>query len=122
MAFVISKKSNERGEIKKLYYLVQNYRDGDKIKRRTLLSLKEYKTVAELLEATEQEYEYLVNRLRKFEKEREDFLKYGKTPQFTFGSAYQYKKRMERMGWGIGDTKVEIEACQKRIEEIKSFL
>lgn len=41
MSFVINKKSKRGGKIRNLYYLVESYRDGKKVKRRTLLKLGE---------------------------------------------------------------------------------
>lgn len=116
MAFIISKESNERGQTKRLYYLVENYREGNKVKRKTLLALKEHRTVAEFLKSVEQEYTRLVNRLHKFKKELDDFIKYDKIPPFSFGSPFHIRKRLD---FAIEQTRNEVEVYRKKIDEIK---
>src|SRR3989344_544206 len=115
MAFIVSKKSSRNGKKRKLYYLVENYRKDNKVRRKTLLKLNEHKTVAELLESIEQERIDLVDRLRKFEKERDDFINNGKAPPLSFCSPYQIRKRLD---WAVEYTKTDIEAFEKKIIEI----
>ena len=55
MAFIISKISKTRNNSKILYYLVENYRDGKKIKRRKISTLGEYCNLTDLLENLQKE-------------------------------------------------------------------
>lgn len=119
MAFIVSKKSSRNGRERELYYLVENYRKDNKVRRKTLLKLNEHKTVAELLTSIEQERIDLVDRLHKFEKERDDFINHGKAPPLSFGSPYMIRKRLE---WAIKNTKTQLKACEKKIEEIKKHM
>jgi len=113
MAFIISKKSTLWGKTRKLYYLVENYRDGNKIKRKKLLNLNECKSLAEFFNSTEQEEAELLNRLNKYEKELDDFIKYGKTPPFSFGSPYRIRQRLDM---SIEQAKADLKECQSRKE------
>lgn len=118
MAFILSKPSRRKGEIRQLYYLVRSYRIGKNSKRKTILILGKYKTVEEYLESVEQEYKDTKDRLRRFKKELDDFKKYGKVPSFVFGSAYNIRKRLE---WSVGYTKTDVKTLQKKVKEIKKM-
>lgn len=64
MAFIISKKSTWGGETRLLYYLVENYREGNKIKRKTLLKLNKQNNLSEILQSTKQEEAKLLLELK----------------------------------------------------------
>lgn len=49
MAFIISKTSTGWGKTRRLFYLVENYRVNGKVKRRCLLSLRGFTSVADYL-------------------------------------------------------------------------
>jgi len=49
MAFIISKKSSKNSELRRLYYVVESYRDNGKVKRRIIVSLGEGKNCNEAL-------------------------------------------------------------------------
>lgn len=119
MAFIIRKISKRNGKIRSLYYLVINYRKGNRIKRKTLLKLNENKTPSELFVSTTKECVNLLNRLHTFEQEREDFIKYGKVPPLFFGSPFQLRKRLDR---SIKETEEQMEQCQKKIYKIKKYV
>lgn len=120
MAFIIRKKSARHGKERELYYLVANYRTGNKIKRKTLLKLNDSKNPAELLQVMEQEKANLTNRLLRFEKELEIFLTYRKVPVNLF---YRYPSEIKkRLINSVEEAKKELEKCQNKVEEIKRYV
>lgn len=68
MAFVIKKRSKRYGVTRPLYYLVESYRDGSKVKRRTLFALGECKTLREFIELTEKRETMALSMIRYDEK------------------------------------------------------
>lgn len=120
MSFIISKISNANGIPHQLYYLVENYRKDNRIKRRTLLHLHQHRNLEELLKATQQEEGVLIQRLSHFESELEGFIKYGTVPQLlAFRSPIKIKNRLII---DIEETRAEIAECQKRITTIKNYI
>lgn len=118
MAFIISKKSSRWKKERNLYYLVENYRDGSKVKRKTLLALKEYNSVAGLLVFTEQKRIRLSNQLQKRIERLKDYAKTGKTSS-PLPPTIHTGRIMLRF---VEETKAEMEQCEVEIEKIKSFL
>lgn len=119
MAFIISKKSVRNGNVNELYYLVENHREDKRIKRKTLLALKKYKTVAELLDSTLQEYASITNKLHRFEKDLDDLIRHDKKPRFSFGDSSIIKRSIEKL---IEHKKADIEVCQMKIDRIKRYV
>lgn len=118
MAFIISKKSRRWGNERNLYYLVESFRDGNKVRRKTLLALREHKTVVELLTSTEEKYLRLTTQLQKRIERLENYTKSGVT-----SSPLPPTTHTGRMLVGfVEKTKAELEQCQSEIEKIKSFL
>lgn len=81
MAFIVSKISRFGDKARRLYYLVSNYREGNKVRRKAILSLEESKNLSEKLQKTiEQEKKALLecseleNRLERVK--RGDFTAY----------------------------------------------
>jgi len=50
MAFIINKASYRKGKSHTLYYLVENYREKGKVKRRKLLNLHKNKSIQEYVQ------------------------------------------------------------------------
>lgn len=122
MAFIISKKSTTKGEERLLYYLVENYRDNDKVKRRKLLALGDCKNVPEFLERMERRQVGILNRLEMNENRLKNFLATGKNP-FPFASLTDTQENINyRLVESIERTKIELQEHQIRKERIKSFL
>ncbi|HIH13442.1 TPA: hypothetical protein HA242_07000 [Candidatus Woesearchaeota archaeon] len=119
MAFIISKKSRLWGQERRLYYLVESYREGDKVKRKTLLALKEHKSVAELLSHVEQKKARELDRVMQIKGKLDDFLQHGKLPALWLGSPdtlpFRLGKSLERI-------KASLEQREQEISKIKSFL
>lgn len=119
MAFVISKNSTERGIPTKLYYLVSNYREGKKVKRRTLLKLNSCKTPQELLNRMNGEKAALTARLNRFENDLSEFLKSYKIPRImSFVPAHKVKSRLIM---SVDQVKNDLKKCEEDITMISSF-
>jgi len=69
MAFVISKKSKKRNRDTTLYYLVESYREGKKIKRRTILALGDAQNIAGHLENLENKKLVYEKEIARFESD-----------------------------------------------------
>jgi hypothetical protein len=81
MSFIISKTSTSHGESRKLYYLVQNYREDNKIKRRTLLKLNENVDLSAFFEKTLQEERNILDNLSKAKESFKKLLENEDQPQ-----------------------------------------
>lgn len=119
MAFIISKKSTKYGKVQKLYYLVKNYREGNKIKRKTLLRLNSHASLKELLDSVEQKEVKLINRLNKRINTLDDFAKYGKVP-FPWGSTKTLL--IKKLLCDLEKSRTDLFICQNEKVKIKSFL
>ncbi|SRR6266702_4722104 len=104
--FVINKKSERWGEIRSLYYLVENYREDGKIKRRTLFSLGEYKSPQEMFAFLERREATLIFILNESEKKIKNQLQ-KKSEVFSLDTILNIKL---------------LKHCQIRKEEISKFL
>lgn len=99
MAFVIHKKSKKYGKERKLYYLVENYREQGKIKRKTLLKLNDCKNVAELFHRTKQEQDRWVEQLEE-RKRRLDAIISKKHQQLApYHDSSEVKARFRQKVW-----------------------
>ena len=65
MAFIVCKKSRRHGEARDLFYLVENYRDGGKVKRRTLIGLGESTTLQDAVASIQKEIDLAVETVNK---------------------------------------------------------
>ena len=75
MAFILGKDSVRNGEKRKLYYLVESYREGGKIKRRTIYKLRERESlteekqeIVELIKEEERMINELVDEVRRLSR------------------------------------------------------
>jgi hypothetical protein len=121
MAFIISKVSTYQGQKRKLYYLVENYRDKttQKVRRRNLLKLDECKNLNELLNQTQRKVLDLTGRLEKDQKELDDLINNGKLPAVFFGPHYKLRQTLEDH---LAKTKAELEALHSKIAKIEELL
>jgi len=119
MAFIISKKSRSNGKERQIYYLVENYREGKAVKRRTLLALVECKSTLELFEAIQRKERRLQDRLNQFQRELEEFITLGKMPPFAFGSAFRARRQLDG---AIERAKTDLKQVQEQKAAIKVFL
>jgi len=111
MAFIISKSSIKRGESRNLYYLVENYREGKKIRRRTIYKLYQYKNLDELFTQTQKaESEY--KKLLEVENIKlTDWLTDTHRPMFYY-IRDQLKGKIKEIEYGL-------DYCQKQKETIE---
>lgn len=63
MAYVIKKQSSPKGKLRNHYYLVVGYREGGKVKQKTLFRLGEYPTFDVYLKAIEQKQQRVRNEI-----------------------------------------------------------
>lgn len=94
MAFVISKKSTYRGQETHIYYLVENYRVGNKVKRRTLVALGFQKTLENYLRVVSRYENRSLEDLAKAKKELYELIEYGRLPKNYRGLPYRAKQRI----------------------------
>jgi predicted ferric reductase len=83
MAFIISKKTQSRGNEIRLYYLVKNYREGKKIKRITLAKLGICKDLKEAL-VSKQKRRALIQQKKENYENRLNRVKQGDTTAYIF--------------------------------------
>jgi len=57
MAYIIKKQTQVKGESHDLHYLIESYREGDKVKHRQILTMGEHPTLDSMLHAIEKEKE-----------------------------------------------------------------
>ena len=120
MAFIITKKSKGHGQVRKLYYLVENYREGKKVKRKKLLALGLYNTVSQLLEATKQEETHLINALKQCEEKLTEYLATGKYPHpYPSDRSWQVDRRMKKF---VEQAQIDLKMCQEKIIEIQKYM
>lgn len=119
MAFIINKKSSRNGKIRILYYLVENYRVGKKVKRKKLLDLHECKNLSELLQAIKDKKVKIMQRLIENQNKVEYIIQTGKNPPLSFGSVYATRRYLER---DIEKAKDELEACRKKTEIVTGLM
>lgn len=114
MAFIISKKSIRDGKERELYYLVQNYREGKRIKRRTLLKLEEQNNLTELLERFKAEKQKLLNDVDTCKKQLEKLLLNENQPYF-----YYLKRKIPET---IELKHRQITECQRKIDILQNVV
>lgn len=119
MAFIISKKSKRNRQLRKLYYLVENYRQGKKVKRKTMLPLKEYNSVAELLKYEERQKAQVLEKIVHIKNTMDDYRQHGKLPPRFIGSSYDFVKIRSRF---LEERLADLEQCEREINKVKSFL
>jgi len=67
MAFIINKKSKTRNGLKTLFYLVENYREDNRIRRRTVMTLGENNNLTGLLKSIQDEEEVCLSKIKELE-------------------------------------------------------
>lgn len=117
MAFVISKPSLKDGSLRELYYLVESYREGGKIKRRTIHKLKEHKSIDEAITTLEEKKQPLVEKMRRLEQEKE-LASQGRHPDFSHYPPYlQERNIIARMSFVYAD----IQGYEDKIADLKKI-
>lgn len=120
MAFIISKTSKKHGEVRELYYLVSNYRDGDKVKRETLLKLNGCKTLKEYLEFVEKQEVEARARLERSTNILDGFKYHHKVPILM---AHQHPSRIwKNLNYWVEKDKKDVERWQNYQVQIKSYM
>ena len=104
MSFVINKKSKKRGKDITLHYLVENYREGKKIKRRTIRSLGESGSISDYLGNLELKHKQYEVEIAKYEAKIKD-----KNFSWLGGPPWRQIQRMQR--W--------IEDCREKIAKLE---
>jgi len=120
MAFIISKSSNRHGKNRKLYYLVENYRDGNKVKRETLLKLNECKNLSELLEFVEREEADAIRRFNRNKADLEAFILHRKVPVLM---GYRHTSQIKRnLTMWVDLAKADVEKWQNYKAQVKCYM
>lgn len=114
MAFIISKTSQRHGNQRKLYYVVENYRIGKKIKRRTLLRLNEQNDPIDFILQLKNKITQLSAELETCKKKLEELLKNDNQPFF-----YLLKRQLEG---AIRSKPQLITECQNKIEILEKVV
>lgn len=90
MAYILAKKSTLNGVRRNLYYLVESYREGGKVKRKTIIQLGETNNIDSALEIINRKKEEIL-------QEIQDCREKIKKPVWIGDSGYwPYIKRQER--------------------------
>ncbi len=119
MAFVISKKSQKYGKLRELYYLVESYRVGNNVKRKTLLKLNEHKTLAELLAAAELQETVWQERLQIRKQQLDDFLNNHVSELIPYRNSYKVKGPLIQR---VQLAEYELNQVRNEIGKIKDYL
>jgi hypothetical protein len=119
MAFIISKKSSKNGEARKIYYLVENYREDNRIKRKKLLALGEHDNLHDFLEVTITRKVDTANRIIQNQTKLNTFLETGKNP-FLFPSTK--RKITDTLIHAIERERVSLLACEAMEKKIRSYM
>jgi hypothetical protein len=119
MEFIIHKKSNKWGQETELYYLVENYREGKKVKRRTLLHLFGIKSVEEFLIKTEKQEASLLENLMVSVGRLEAFIRSGR-PSISY--YWTSEKREAYLAKQVREAKLRLDKCREMIEKIKGYV
>ena len=112
MAFIISKTSLRDGNRRSLYYVVENYRVGKKVKRRTLLCLKEKGNPYEALQQLKAQQLKLSSELETCKKSLEQLLKNENQP-FFYMLKRQLTSAIEQKPKLIAECQLKIEILEK---------
>lgn len=120
MAFIISKLSKRHDKVRRLFYLVANYRDGNKVKRETLLKLNECKTLSELMEFAEKKEMSAIERLQRNEEALDAFVHHGKVPVLM--TQRHPNQIWKNLMWWVDKEKSEIVKWQNYKKQIKSYM
>lgn len=120
MGFIISKslkyQSKHFGSREKTYYyLVEGYREGKRVKRKTIYALGESKNLTKALEALDKNIQASIDTIKKYEQGIEE-IKQGRAKPFSPPWS-QYRRLLK---W-IEDEKVKIQEIEKekgKVEEL----
>jgi len=121
MPFIIAKDAPTKwNQSRRLYYLVENYRIGTKIKRKTILVLGEARTLEEYLHATQQEGMKVRKRLTATEVTFDRFCKLGVVPALH-NPRYPTRFRKKFLKF-IEDDKKTLEEYGEKIKETQLII
>lgn len=121
MGFIINKpikyQSKHFGSRDKTYYyLVEGYRRGKEVKRKTIYALRESKNLTEALRALDNKMQTSLNTIKKYEQGIED-IKQGRAKPFSLPWR-QYKTLRK---W-IEEEKVKIQELEKEKGKVKELI
>lgn len=114
MAFIVSKKSKLSGSERKLYYLVRNHREGNKMKREAIVRLGESPNLTEALLCIQEQGKGLLVRLSELENRLERVKKGDLTAFYRFCPPYRQVTRITEY---LNNTKNEL--SELKVEEAK---
>ena len=118
MSFIITKKSNLRGKENLLYYFVENYREGKKIKRRTIFKLRNSTNLYDFYEIILKREQWLLGIVAGFEKQLNEVIE--KSRQYpNFAHLNKAKKHYEEL---VEEYNSKLGECQQTQEKVKSFM
>lgn len=121
MGFIINKlikyQSKRFGDRDKIYYyLVEGYREGKKVKRKTIYSLGESQNLTEALEVLDKNVQASIDTIKKYEQGIED-TKQGRARPFSSPGS----QRRRLLKW-IEEEKVKIQELEKEKGKVKELI
>lgn len=119
MAFIIRKKSHRYGTTQTLYYLVNNYRIGNKIKRKTLVRLGICSNIYEYSRLIEEKEVSLLKKLAMSDITLERCEKYNKKPDLWYSTKALLIRKLRR---DICRIQGGLLNCQKEKEKIERYI
>lgn len=105
MAFIVSKISKFGDKVRKLYYLVENYREGNKVRRRAILRLGESPSLTEALQCIQAKEKTVLHKSSELENRLERVKKGDLTAFFRFCPFYRQVTRITEY---LNNTKCEL--------------
>lgn len=118
MAFIVSKKSNRHGQERLLYYFVENYRQGSKIKRRTIFKMKWNNNLDDFLAMIQRQESFYLATLAPLKKRYNDVSE--KSRQYP-NSVY-LNSIMQRLILSIQRLKIRLDDSRQLQEKVKSYM
>lgn len=118
MAFIITKKSNYGGEERLLYYFVENYRQGNKVKRKTIFKLGQCTNIYDYYEVILKREESLLSVVTKYEGKLNRLLEKGKQyPNVTYINIETKRYKQLR-----DDFESKLQKCQQIKATLESYM
>ena len=118
MAFIISKKTKRRGKEFLFYYFVENYREGNKIKRGTIFKLRLSPSLYDYLGVLKKREAWFLSILAYDAKKLKELMERGK----LHPDSIYINRGIERLGKKVQSIKTTLEECKQIQEKVRSYL
>ena len=119
MAFIISKKSKRGGKEKQLYYMVRNYREGNKIKRSVIWKLGESSNLQEALSSINEHEKTLLNQLQELENRLERVKRGDSTAFYAYCPPY---RQVSRITERLSETRIKLENIKEKQVKLEELI